>query len=189
MTYEEIVAAYICDWRGAARDELEHFRRANSLREAILRATEKRPHQYRIPQVLLEKAKQQLLSSSSILRAAPDFERLYSAVEKLIGSERGIGELCVYDIAHRIGAFLGFEPKLVYLHRGTRAGARALGFTGKTLDPRTLPAAFSRLTPAEIEDCLCIYKAAVTAIRNPYDLNRCRPMNARCSYKSKARKC
>jgi hypothetical protein len=70
----------------------------------------------------------------------------------------GIGELAVYDIAHRIAAFRGKEPSLVYLHRGTCVGARHLGFTGKTLDPRLLPSSFSCLTAAEIEDCLCIYK-------------------------------
>jgi hypothetical protein len=64
----------------------------------------------------------------------------------------------VYDIAHRHGAYFGKAPALVYLHAGTRAGARAFNATGDTLDPKKLPAAFSRLEPAEIEDCLCIYK-------------------------------
>jgi hypothetical protein len=48
----------------------------------------------------------------------------------------------VYDIAHRIGAFLRKAPALVYLHRGTKEGAAILGFKGKTIDPKLLPPAF-----------------------------------------------
>lgn len=32
-----------------------------------------------------------------------NFEQLYGAVEKLIGSEKGIGDLMLYDIARMIG--------------------------------------------------------------------------------------
>jgi hypothetical protein len=41
----------------------------------------------------------------------------------------GIGPLTCYDIAHRIGARLRpkLEPTEVFLHRGTREGAKALG--------------------------------------------------------------
>jgi hypothetical protein len=41
-------------------------------------------------------------------------------VKREIGSVHGIGKLMVYDIAHRIGAYLGKPPTLVYSHRGTR---------------------------------------------------------------------
>jgi hypothetical protein len=68
-----------------------------------------------------------------------------------IGNVKGIGKLMVYDIAHRIGAYFGKSPKLVYLHRGTKEGAANLGFRGETLDPALLPAAFSALTAAELE--------------------------------------
>ena len=74
---------------------------------------------------------------------------------------RGIGELAVYDIACRIGAFLGFRPDRVYLHAGTREGARALGLRGASVRKIDLPGAFGCLSPAEIEDCLCIYKADI----------------------------
>lgn len=162
MTHEEIVAAYIRDCRAAARAEMDYFGRASSLPDAIRRATEKHsPHQYLIQLDVLERAARQLQSASTTIRAAPNFTKLHSAIERLIGGMRGIVELCVYDIAHRIGAFRRLKPTLVYLHRGTRDGARILGFKGKTLDPKQLPAAFSPLTPAEIEDCLCIYKDAL----------------------------
>jgi hypothetical protein len=83
---------------------------------------------------------------------------LHEEIAHAIGPIPKIGDLTVYDIAHRIGTYLGKSPRLVYLHRGTARGARHLGFTGATLDPTLLPPAFSRLSPEEIEDCLCIYK-------------------------------
>jgi hypothetical protein len=62
------------------------------------------------------------------------------------------------------------------LHRGTRIGAAALGFRGRTVDPVMLPAAFSRLTAAEMEDCLCIYKDELSGMRrrNHPSPSRCR---------------
>jgi hypothetical protein len=48
----------------------------------------------------------------------------------------------------------------VYLHAGTRAGARALGLNWRatTLAVHDLPAELRVLAPHEIEDCLCIFK-------------------------------
>ena len=60
-------------------------------------------------------------------------------------------------------AHLGLAPERVYLHAGTREGARALGLgRGRdALDLDELPGEFGSLTPAEAEDCLCIYKEAI----------------------------
>jgi hypothetical protein len=161
MTLENIVAAYIRECRPDAEAEAEEFRRLPSLREAIREAALCHRHQRRIHPAILAEAERRLQNASGALGAATDFQALHDAVARQIGDIRGIGELAVYDIEHRIGAFLGRKPTLVDLHRGTRKGARALGFTGTTLDPARLPSAFSRLTPAEIEDCLCLYKEAL----------------------------
>jgi hypothetical protein len=66
----------------------------------------------------------------------------------------------VYDTSLRIGAKLGFEPKHVYLHAGTRVGARALGLdtSASYLRASELPAPLRALRPHEIEDALCIFK-------------------------------
>jgi len=165
MTLDEIVAAYIREYRDAARAEMDTFRQERSRASAIRRAAlsefpdgKRHPHQCLIPQKLLELAEERLQAAARRLASARDFDTLHELVEREIGSVRGIGKLMVYDIAQRIGAHLGKSPKLVYLHRGTREGAAVLGFLGNTLDPAKLPTAFSQLTPAEIEDCLCIYK-------------------------------
>ena len=91
--------------------------------------------------------------------ACRSFDDLHRTVHHRISGIHRIGELAVYDIACRIGAFLGLSPDRIYLHAGTRKGAQALGLRGTTVHKNDLPPEFHRLSPAEIEDCLCIYKA------------------------------
>lgn len=161
----EIVDAYIRCYRGSAKRERSFYARQQPWPKVITMsalartAKDKRhPHQCRIPGTSLESARDRLLRTD--LKSASTFEELHSEVEETIRDIDKIGELAVYDTALRIGAFLGLEPELVYLHRGTRDGARALGLGRgcKTLEVGELPAEFRRLRPYEIEDCLCIYK-------------------------------
>jgi hypothetical protein len=166
MTLDQIVDDYIENFRSPARRDLGEFRKLPDLRQAIRHASlcnrlpceRRHPHQYRIPTSVLRTAERTLRRAQHLLSGATSFELLYGEIESKIGDLHGIGALTIYDIALRIGAYLRKKPNLVYLHRGTRVGARRLGFAGKALDPRSLPSAFSRLTPDEIEDCLCIYK-------------------------------
>ena len=116
------------------------------------------PHQRRIPENVLREAHQRLKKCR--LDGCASFEELHDVVQQAIGDIRGIGPLTVYDIALRFGAFLNLEPQVVYLHRGTRRGAVALGFVRKqkTLERKDLPSEFLCLRSREIEDCLCIYE-------------------------------
>lgn len=98
------------------------------------------------------------------MESAETFEQLHDRVASL--RFKFVGPLIVYDTAYRIGAKLGLEPRLVYLHCGTKDGALLLGL-GKGrlyLRPEELPPAFHSLQPYEIEDCLCIYKADIERI-------------------------
>jgi hypothetical protein len=165
MTLEEIVSDYIREYRAVAQAEMDTFRAERSRVAAIRRAAlcefpggKRHPHQYLIPKRLLELAEGRLQAAAKQLAHAKDFDALHEIVKREIGSVHGIGKLMVYDIAQRLGAYFGKAPELVYLHRGTKEGAAILGFRGETLDPAKLPSAFKRLAPAEIEDCLCIYK-------------------------------
>jgi hypothetical protein len=165
MTFEEIVAAYIRDYRADARAEMRFFEIQRRLDLAIryaalclLPSRKRHPHQRRIPQAVLNEAERRLQADAEGLNQAPEFEALHRRVKCKIGPIQGIGDLTVYDIAHRLGVHLGKLPTLVYLHSGTKTGAAALGIRGEAIDPKVLPPAFARLTPAEIEDCLCVYK-------------------------------
>jgi hypothetical protein len=172
MTLDEIVRDYIREHRDDARREMRFFAIQRDTYEAIHKAAlcelpsgKRHSHQCRIPKAALKEAERGLQRISRKLSAAPDFAALHDLIEARIGGIRGIGALTVYDIAHRIGAHFGKAPKRVYLHAGTKVGARSLGASGRTVDPKLLPKSLSRLEPSEIEDCLCIYKDAMQGRR------------------------
>ena len=165
MTYNEIVTDYIRTYRDGVRGELRGFEKERNLSAAIRRATlcqredgKRYSHQRRIPSRVLEEAELRLQAIEQSLAKASDFDAVHRLLNERIGGIDGIGALTVYDIAHRICAYLRKEPTRVYVHAGTRVGALALGIEGDVFDPRILPKAFSRLSASEVEDCLCIYK-------------------------------
>jgi hypothetical protein len=164
---DTIVRLYIERFRPAAERELVYYQRLRTDRDAVSRAArcvlpsgKRHPHQYRIHGRALAGVEQRLLANIDVIGASKSFDDLHDLVEQLAGSISGIGELATYDIALRIGARIGVAPTRVYLHSGTRQGARALGLgqRRRTLDLSELPAAFRRLAPREIEDALCIFK-------------------------------
>ena len=166
-SHAAIVARFIAEWRDNAAREHRYFARFPTLAAAIEVAAlseyprgKRHPHQCRIPQRVLQTARRRLLSAESAIRTAADFEELHDLLHGIIGGVPGIGALTVYDIATRIGAHLGLEPKYVFVHSGVRVGARAVGHVGRPrLALDELPRPFRRLSPGEAEDCLCIFKA------------------------------
>ena len=165
MTLDEIVGDYISKYRDRARAGMRFFEIQRRPSEAIHKAAlcqlpsgKRHPHQRRIPRAVLELAEARLQAAAKRLAAAPDFAALHDIVESEIGGILGIGALTVYDIAHRLGAHFGKVPTLVYLHAGTRTGAAVFDLRGDAIDPAKLPAPFYKLSAAETEDCLCIYK-------------------------------
>ena len=95
------------------------------------------------------------------LKRYRDFDKLIRIVDKETGSISGIGDLAVYDFALRIGTRLRRLPERVYLHAGTREGAKALGLNlnGRaSIEMCELPRALHVLKPWEAEDVLCIFK-------------------------------
>ncbi len=164
------MSAYIRDYRQRAGRELRFFKAQRSLPDVVSRAAmcelpsgKRHPHQYRIPRESLEEARRRLLGTD--LAGCQSFDELHDRIEETIGDIHMVGPLVTYDIAHRIGAYIELEPTRVYLHSGTRDGARTLGLGRgrKTLEVSELPRAFHRLSAAENEDCLCIYKREIGA--------------------------
>lgn len=167
----DVVDDYIREHRANAAREMKFYAGQRTLADAVRRAAacelpsgKRHSHQRRIPAASLQDASQRLLGVD--LSAAESFDELHDAINAAIRDIDMIGPLTVYDIARRIGAFLGLEPTRVYLHRGTRDGARVLGLgRGRhVLDLDELPREFHRLTAAEAEDCLCIYKAQLAQL-------------------------
>ena len=165
-TLREMVRHYILHHRPRARAELwtfctQPFEKALERAALAIDEDEKRfSHQRRLKQPGLRKADAILSDSSGKLRNSKSFADLHELIMALLEGIGGLGELYYYDTALRIGANLKLMPQLVYLHRGTRDGARALGLDwhANAVDPRHLPKKLAVLEPHEMEDFLCIYK-------------------------------
>jgi hypothetical protein len=126
-------------------------------------------HQRRIQRRAIEAACSRLLLSAGDIAASQSFRKLLHIVEQLLHPIRGVGELYCYDTTARIGAFLRIEPDRVYLHAGTRAGARALGLSCKErwVLPTELPKELRGRSPREIENILCIYACDFASLPCP----------------------
>ncbi len=163
----QIVSDYIANKRAKAEAERRWFVIQPTLEDAISKAAraikpsgKRFGHQRRIPESVLRQSERALLDSVPSLQSARTFEELHRVISSTIGDIPGIGELTIYDTALRIGAKLKLEPAVVFLHAGTQIGARALGLDGSLefIERKSLPREFEPLSPAEIEDVLCIYK-------------------------------
>ena len=167
VNLKAIVRTYIRQIRPRAEAELEWFRSQTSVTVAIERAAlavnsrgQRYSHQRRLKRKTLEQACEILCECEPRISRAKNFDELFNVVDTALQNVTGIGELYVYDTSLRLGARLSLEPTKVYLHSGTRVGARALGLDGRAraLPLSELPAAFHELRPHEIEDVLCIFK-------------------------------
>jgi hypothetical protein len=125
------------------------------------------PHQWRLGHDLTKKMAGVLRSRAKKLAMSNSFDDLLTRIEAIFAEMHRVGELAAYDVAHRLGAYLGLVPERVYLHAGTRAGARALGLDhrARSIAPEFLPRVLHRLTPAQVEDFLCLYKADFGRLR------------------------
>ncbi len=162
-----VVDEYIRDHQEGADHEQRWFAVQRDLRSAVeVAALAQSPggkrlsHQWRIPGRVLQESHRRLIQKLPELKKARSFDAIFDLVAATIDPIRGIGELAVYDTAVRIAAYRSLEPTKVYLHAGTRKGARKLGLPASVayLEVSQLPAEFRRLKPREIEDVLCIYK-------------------------------
>ena len=110
------------------------------------------------------KAERILVACANEIASCKDFDDLHELLKrelKIKNKVIGAGELYRYDTAFRIGISKGVYPKKVYLHAGTRDGAKALGIyrEGKeVLEMSELPAELRRMQPYQVEDFLCIKK-------------------------------
>jgi hypothetical protein len=164
------VSRYISDKQQKFHTELNFYARERDFKKAIRiaarseRCNKREHHQCRIPASVLRSAGDRLCQHWRSLKRFRSFEALHNEVRRLLLSPDhkigGVGPLTAYDIALRIGARLDMKPRLVHLHAGARVGAkrvRVARWRADTIERKELPAAFMKLSPAECENCLCIY--------------------------------
>jgi hypothetical protein len=164
---EAVVRHYRANHQNRAVRELGFFRSQRTFAGAIEKAAmaegpdgKRFAHQRRIPRSALEFSLRRLRPIARRLRLARTFAGMYTIVEGELRDIQKIGPLVIYDTALRIAAWRGLEPENVYLHAGTRVGAKALGLDVRrpTIPMAEIPRALRQLRPHEIEDVLCIYK-------------------------------
>jgi hypothetical protein len=118
-------------------------------------------HQFHIVQPARRRAKTVLHQAESKILTCRSFHELHSLFLELLSPIKGLGEMYIYDAALRMGAYVKLSPDFVYLHRGTRWGARALGIDvsrGRPyVEKKELPEALRKLSADNLESFLCIY--------------------------------
>jgi hypothetical protein len=164
---EELVHLYRRKFRPRVDKEADWFAGQPSLALAISFAGLARDwrgkrltHGNRLRPSQLQRAERALLAVQPRIARCRSFDELHGIVSRCLQPIWKNPELFSYDTALRIGVKLGLAPRKVYLHRGTRKGAHALGLSTKvgflTIDQ--LPPELQVLEPGELEDFLCIFK-------------------------------
>lgn len=94
------------------------------------------------------------------LIALPTFEDILSELYQK--EMKGIGALVRYDTATQLAFPSKRFPTKVHLYAGAAKGARALDIVGLTVDKHVfvdLCPDFAKMSTAQIEDFLCVYKS------------------------------
>jgi hypothetical protein len=171
MKLEAIIRHYLLHYYPDHDSELRWFGAQPSLEDAMRvagRAQDDRgkrySHQRRIKRKSIADATDHLIELHDNVRHCSSFHELWNLIRRELETAGGIGELYVYDTSLRIGAHLGLRPERVYLHAGTRVGAKKLGLiplrgcTKEWLESNELPVVLRNLAPSDVENLLCIYK-------------------------------
>lgn len=166
--WQEILRDYDKAHSARAAEEIAWFREQPSLREAIETATraikrdrKRYDHQFRIWRSAIPRAVAALLALEDRIARIESFDELLRLITEQLRDIPGVGELYYYDTAFRIGVYLDVYPTRVYLHAGTRVGARKLqppvDHRKDALDIDELPSDLRRRPPYIVENILCIY--------------------------------
>ena len=166
-SFDRIIRHYDRYHRRRIEDEGIWFRSRPTPRDAISWAARARgqggkklDHQWRLKNSDLVQAEAALLDVEREIVGSKTFDELYDILWRAVRHIWKNPELYCYDTAQRIGAKLGLQPERIYLHRGTRVGARRLGLNtrGATIEISALPEGLRELDASALEDILCIYK-------------------------------
>lgn len=165
-TLADIVAGYISCNRKCLKDDLERYEKSGTWAKAVELAARAEGHDGKMYSHQRRVGRENMAMTAKPLLALGgkkfgDFYALHEAVREAIQGITRVDVLAVYDTALRLGAFRGVLPECVYLHAGTKTGAKNLGLNlrgKKSLEMSELPPEFRKLKAYEVENCLCIYK-------------------------------
>jgi hypothetical protein len=156
-------------WKSDRDREEKWWVESIDLRAAVERAAKsmifgaRHGHQHRLKRAdLAELAR--LLTQPEVLGlidSCREFAEIFAVVTYYARQIWRHPEMTIYDVADRIALYKNIAPRMIYLHRGTRDGARALGLEIRGLQEiglELLPLPLQVLSTREAEDVLCIYK-------------------------------
>lgn len=126
--------------------------------DSITRQGKMHPHQRRIGRQKLFEGLSITFKNCQRADQFENFDQIYEWIRSISLEINGIGPLTTYDVATRLGMWLGFKPEFVYLHAGAKEGAKALGIKGEKVKPSEFPASIQTLEVDHIESFLCVYK-------------------------------
>ncbi len=174
----DIIRDYVVNFQPEHEQEMMWFRNQASFEEALNLAAQAQDdmgrrysHQRRIKLQSIANATRALADAHDDLRNCPSFHELWNLIGSCLDKVKGVRELYVYDCASRLGAYLGLQPQKVYLHAGTREGAKNLGLLSQKdarpqwLEPTELSPALRSLPPTDVENLLCIYKSELARLK------------------------
>lgn len=130
-------------------------------------------HQAHLTNIAIEKATETLEELRNELELSKDFDALLLKVNSIQIS--GFGPLAKYDFCVRFGYKRGLKPdKFVYLHAGTRDGAKAIKHLLPSLEKKEykdriplakLPEELRNMNSIDIENLLCIFKERLASLK------------------------
>lgn len=144
---------------------------SNSISQAIARAVssvdannKQHHHSFSISEHAMDNCFVKLIAQDDSLIRSINFHDLYKKVKRVLKDVNGIDDVYIYDIAVRIGSYLGLEPERIYLHSGVAVGAAKLGLIEfpESLEYNQMPEALKAMTPDMIEDFLCCMRKVFT---------------------------
>jgi hypothetical protein len=166
-SYEDVARDYLVKYAPQEAWEERLVSQSPTLSQAIELACARLPH-VRLYQTPKKAADLLRPLADQIANSCKNFHDLHQFILKSRKSVPGMGPLTCYDIAQRIGVWLKLEPTEVYLHAGTREGAKAVQGTLANQDRMPMndfPEGLRRsLTAAQLEDVLCIYRGTLARI-------------------------
>lgn len=124
-SYEDVARDYLVKYAPQEAREERLVSQSPTLPQAIERACARLPHVHVTWSQTPKKAADLLRPLADQIAACKNFHDLHQFILKSCKSVPGAGPLTCYDIAQRIGVWLKVEPTEVYLHAGTREGAKA----------------------------------------------------------------
>ncbi len=174
---EIYIKEYKYNYSKTAAEEIKEFKEIKDITEAITNAAttmvggKRHPHHYRKSKKTLGEAKIILIKEAYKISRINSFDKLHELIIDLLKDVPNIGPLYYYDTAFLIGAHLDKLPEKIYLHAGTKKGAKNMGINIRNkkyieMEDISCREIFKKycLKPYEIEDFLCIYKEALSFI-------------------------